>query len=86
MIEAIEATFGYTLARSHFCLKDRTTFRSKRKWTQDEAEQLITAMMASACCDVEFSQKTYSLIWPARTTEECRAEPFSERLEGFSDG
>jgi len=73
-IKQIEDSFGYQLGQSHWCLKEKVTFKSQRFWGQDDAKELITEIMANACCGVEFVDKEYNLVWPRRTNKQCRAE------------
>ena len=45
VMKQIESTFGYRLAKSHWCLRKRVTFESQRIWTKDDAREFITKIM-----------------------------------------
>ena len=75
----IEEVWGLTASNpTASCLKENVTFTSSRSWTLNEGEALVQAVMANACCDVEFSGKSFKLT-PARIrNDEC--ERVEERV------
>ncbi len=55
------------------CLRQTVTFHSEKQWSSDDAKELVSQIMANACCDVSFKGDEYTLQPISQRNELCES-------------